>query len=152
MGDQGSCKLASRMARQSKMLLAAGALAAVWHLRQPSFVPPRHVAPAATAAAMAAVSAPAFADEIGNAAKKLSDASYPFLKEIDWNSYAFLSKPGTAASAADWAKAVDKMIVMGASMDPDLLKKGVQAHHKAIQKTIASSPVIAKADYEAINA
>jgi len=134
------------------MLMAAGALAAVWHLRQPSFVPPRHVAPAAAAAATAAISAPAFADEIGDAAKKLSDASYPFLKEIDWNSYAFLSKPGTAASAADWAKAVDKMIVMGASMDPALLKAGVQAHHKAIASTSTANPVISKGDYEAINA
>merc|ERR1712137_1095363 len=59
---------------------------------------------------------------------------------------------GTAASAADWAKAVDKMIVMGASMDPDLLKKGVQAHHKAIASTSTANPVISKGDYEAINA
>ena len=30
--------------------------------------------------------APAFADSIDDAAKKLSDAAYPFLKEVDWNS------------------------------------------------------------------
>jgi len=136
-----------------KMLLVA-ALVAVWHLRQPSFVPPaRRVASlAAPVAATAAISAPAFADAIGDAAKKLSDASYPFLKEIDWNSYAFLSKPGTGASPADWAKAVDKAIVMGASMDPALLKKGVEAHHKAIASTSVGNPVISKGDYEAINA
>merc|ERR1719231_500891 len=44
------------------------------------------------------------------------------------------------------------MIVMGASMDPALLKQGVEAHHKAIAKTTASNPVISQADYEAINA
>jgi len=134
------------------MLVVVGALAAAWHL-QPSFVPPRHVATAAAAtAATAAISAPALADPIGDAAKKLSDASYPFLKEIDWNSYAFLSKPGTSASAADWAKAVDKMIVMGASMDPALLKKGVEIHHKAIGATSTANPVLSKGDYEALNA
>merc|ERR1711988_692137 len=132
--------------------MGAGALAALWHLRQPSFVPPRHVAPAAAAAATAAISAPALADPIGDAAKKLSDASYPFLKEIDWNSYAYLAKPGTQASAADGAKAVDKLIVMGASMDPALLKKGVEIHHKAIGSTSTANPVLSKGDYEAINA
>merc|ERR1711988_1710362 len=131
--------------------MGAGALAALWHLRQPSFVPPRHVAPAAAAAATAAISAPALADPIGDAAKKLSDASYPFLKEIDWNSYAYLAKPGTQASAADWAKAVDKLIVMGASMDPALLKKGVEIHHKAIGATSTANPVLSKGDFAALN-
>merc|ERR1719436_176355 len=93
--------------------------------------------------------APAFADEIGNAAKKLSDASYPFLKDINWNSGLALTKPGSA-SAGDWLKAIDKAIVMGASMDSKLLKAAVDAHHKAIGS--ASSGVTSKADFEAINA
>ena len=42
----------------------------------------------------------------------------------NWNSYTYLTKPG-AASAGDWAKAVDKASVMGALMDSDLLKAGV---------------------------
>merc|ERR1719254_126265 len=92
---------------------------------------------------------PAFADEIGNAAKKLSDASYPFLKDIDWQSTLSLSKPGSAA-AGDWLKAIDKAIVMGASMDSKLLKAAVDAHHKAIGSA-ASSGVTSKSDYEAIN-
>merc|ERR1719436_1640294 len=93
---------------------------------------------------------PAFADEIGNAAKKLSDASYPFLKDINWNSGLSLSKPGSAA-AGDWLKAIDKAIVMGASMDSKLLKAAVDAHHKAIGSA-GSSGVTSKTDYEAINA
>merc|ERR1712187_690329 len=88
----------------------------------------------------------------GDAAKKLSDASYPFLKEIDWNSYKFLLKPGASGSPGDWAKAIDKLIVMGASMDPKLLKAGVQAHHKAIGSVSESNPVLSKADFEAVNA
>merc|ERR1711988_734565 len=94
--------------------------------------------------------APAFADEIGNAAKKLSDASYPFLKDINWNSGLALAKPGSAG-AGDWLKAIDKAIVMGASMDSKLLKAAVEAHHKAIGSA-GSSGVTSKADYEAINA
>merc|ERR1719476_687766 len=92
---------------------------------------------------------PAFADEIGDAAKKLSDASYPFLKDINWNSGLALAKPGSA-SAGDWLKAIDKAIVMGASMDSKLLKAAVDAHHKAIGS--ASSGVTSKGDFEAINA
>merc|ERR1719229_347606 len=93
---------------------------------------------------------PAFADEIGDAAKKLSDASYPFLKDINWQSTLSLAKPGSA-SASDWIKAIDKAIVMGASMDSKLLKAAVDAHHRAIGSA-GSSGVTSKADYEAINA
>ena len=117
------------MARLSKVLLAsAAAVTAVCHLRKPAFVPSpvRRAASVALPAAAAAASAPAFAAEIGDAAKKLSDASYPFLKEFDWNSYLWLFRPGSA-SAGDWAKAISKTIKMGADMDPALLKKGVEA-------------------------
>merc|ERR1711897_130467 len=72
-------------------------------------------------------------------------------KEGNWNSYAYLVKP-SSASAGDWVKAVDKAIVMGASMDSELLKKGVMAHHKAIGAVSESNPVLSKADFEAINA
>jgi len=47
-------------------------------------------------------------------------------------------------------KAIDKAIVIGASMDSKLLKAAVEAHHKAIGS--AGSGVTSKADYEAINA
>merc|ERR1711979_167497 len=77
--------------------------------------------------------------------------AYPFMKEVNWNSYAYLVKPGSAP-AGDWVKAIDKAIVMGASMDSELLKKGVMAHHKAIGATSEANPVLSKADFEAINA
>jgi hypothetical protein len=73
------------------------------------------------------------------------------MKEVNWNSYAYLVKPGSAP-ASDWVKAVDKAIVMGASMDSELLKKGVMAHHKAMGAVSESNPVLSKADFEAINA
>jgi len=143
------------MARHGKaLMIAAVAMAAVYRLRQPSFVPPpvrRAAVVAVPAVAAAGAAAPAFADAIGDAAKRLSEEAYPFMKEVNWNSYTYLTRPGTA-SAGDWAKAVDKAIVMGASMDPELLKKGVMAHHKAIGAVSEANPVMSKADFEAINA
>merc|ERR1711948_62317 len=74
---------------------------------------------------------PAFADEIGDAAAKLSKAAYPFMKEVDWNSNLYAVKPGSA-DAVSWAKAIGKMIDMGAAMDTKMLKAGAEAHHAAI--------------------
>jgi hypothetical protein len=111
------------------------------------------VVPAAALAGSAAMlaSKPAFADEIGDAAKKLSQASYPFLKEVDWNSLLFLAKPGGSSTALDWLKAIDSAIVMGNAMDPELLKKGVDAHSKAI-KGVDANGIPKLGDYEAVNA
>merc|ERR1739844_37404 len=102
----------------------------------------------ASAAAPASVSSGG--DAIGQAAKKLSDASYPFLKEVDWNSDIFI-KPLPGASSAQLLKAVDKAIVMGSAMDGNLLKAAAEAHHKAIG-SIDSNGVTSAADYEAVNA
>jgi len=141
------------MAKNSKPLfIAAAALATVYHFRKPVFVPApaRSVASVALpAAAVAAASAPAFADSIGDAAKALSKDAYPFMKEVQWNSFVPLLNPGSAP-AGEWAKAIDKAIVMGASMDPALLKAGVQAHHKAIGSVSESKPVLSQADFEAV--
>jgi hypothetical protein len=106
---------------------------------------------AVPAVAAAGAAAPAFADAIGDAAKRLSEEAYPFMKEVNWNSYTYLTRPGEGSPGA-WAKAIDKAIVMGASMDPELLRKGVMAHHKAIGAASESNPVLSKADFEAINA
>jgi len=98
---------------------------------------------AATAASMGA--APAFADAIGDAAKDFAAASYPFVKEVNWNSGLFNVNPGKA-SAAEWTKAIAKAIDMGAAMDSNLVKAGVQAHHAAIASS--KDLVTSQADYE----
>merc|ERR1712224_869787 len=59
-------------------------------------------------------------------------------------------KPGSA-DAISWAKAVGKMIAMGAQTDPALLKKGAQAHHAAIQGLPACG-VLPEAKLTEINA
>jgi len=108
---------------------------------------------AATLGATMAVAgaAPAFADPIGDAAKQLAEASYPFAKEVDWNNGIFLQAPGKVAPL-EALKAIDKMIVMGAQADPKLLKAAADAHHKAIGSISGPSGVTSKADWEAVNA
>merc|ERR1712087_850230 len=71
-------------------------------------------------------------DAIGAAAAKLSNASYPFIKAVPWDSDEFLLTPG-AANPIGWAKAIGKIIDMGASMDGELVKAGCMAHHDAIE-------------------
>ena len=91
----------------------------------------------------------AHADKIDDAAKKLSAASYPFLKEIDWTSDVYAKLP--TAGPFDVLPAIDKMIVMGAAMDGAALKAGAMAHHKALG-SIDAKGVTTLADYTAINA
>ena len=89
---------------------------------------------------------PAFADKIGDAAKKLADASYPFAKEVDWNSGIYLQAPGKF-QPLESLKAIDKMIVMGAQADPKLLKAAADAHHKAIGSISGSNGMTSKGDW-----
>merc|ERR1719188_2045016 len=107
------------------------------------------IAPAAGAVAMMGA-APAFADEIGDAAAKLSKAAYPFMKEVPWNSNLYNLNPGSS-DAVSWTKAIGKMIAMGAAMDPALLKRGAEAHHAALM-SLPADGVCSEAQLTAINA
>merc|ERR1712124_212570 len=118
---------------------------------QGAFVPPAgraaQVGAAAGTVAMLGA-APAYADKIDDAAKKLSEASYPFLKEIDWTSDVYGKLP--TQSPTEVIKAVDSMLKLGAAMDPAALKTGVQAHSKAIGSTDGKL-LTSLADYTAVN-
>ena len=48
------------------------------------------------------------------------------------------------------AEAVDKAIVTDDSMDPDILKKEVMAHYKAVGAVTEANPVMPKEDSESI--
>merc|ERR1719161_1997548 len=52
------------------------------------------------------------------------------MKQVPWNSNEFLMTPGKA-DPIRWAKAIGKIIDMGASMDSALVKAGCEAHHAA---------------------
>ena len=95
-----------------KVLALAVALLGLASVRQLSFVPGplRKAAPAAVSAASLMMAPAAFADEIGDAAKKLGDASYDFAKEVDWNNGIFLQAPGKFEPLKALT-AIDKMIV-----------------------------------------
>merc|ERR1711953_838948 len=110
------------------------------------------VAQLSTAACAAALfgAENAHGDAIGDAAGKLSKAAYPFMKEVPWNSNLYATSPGSKDAVA-WAKAVGKMIDMGAAMDTKLLKAGADAHHAAIGGLPASG-VCSEAQLTAITA
>merc|ERR1712124_146220 len=87
---------------------------------------------------------------IDAAAAKLSAASYPFLQSAPWDSDVYL-KPLPGVSPNQAMKAIDKALVMGASMDGKLLQDAAMAHHKALGSMDAKL-VTTEADYTAVNA
>merc|ERR1712050_617393 len=84
------------------------------------------------------------------AAGKLSSAAYPLIKDVDWTSDLSL-KPLPGASPNQVLQAIDKALVMGASMDGKLLKEAAEAHHKAIGSSDAKL-VTSASDFAAVNA
>merc|ERR1711959_813906 len=82
---------------------------------------------------------------IDKAAGKLADASYPFLKEIDWSSNVAAQANGFTGTPGAITKAIDKALVMGASMDSGALAAAAAAHVKAINGMDAKG-VASKAD------
>jgi len=69
-------------------------------------------------------------DAIDAAAKTLSEASYPFMKEVDWNADYYRLLPG--AKPIPVLKAIKAALDQGVKMDPLYLKEGALAHAKAI--------------------
>merc|ERR1712118_655278 len=88
--------------------------------------------------------------KIEPAAAKLSAASYPYLKSVPWTSDVYI-KPLPGVSPYQAMKAVEKALIMGASMDGKLLKEAAEAHHKAIG-SIDDKLVTSASDFQAINA
>lgn len=69
-------------------------------------------------------------DAIDAAAKTLSQASYPFMKEVDWNADYYRLLPG--AKPIPVLKAIKAALDQGAKMDSAYLQEGALAHAKAI--------------------
>merc|ERR1719450_215582 len=71
-------------------------------------------------------------------------------ESVPWDSDIFIKPlPGVTANQA--LKAVDKALVMGASMDGKLLQDAAMAHHKALG-SMDGKLVTTEADYTAVNA
>jgi len=144
------------MVRAGVKALVAGAAGAAVLTQFNAFVPApqaqsRVPAAAAVGAAATLGAAPVFADEIGDAAAKLSNAAYPFMKDVDWFSYLYLQRPGGSGSSLDWLKAIDSAIVMGSKMDSKLLSDAAMAHHNAI-RSIDANGVLGKGSLTEVNA
>lgn len=134
--------------------MAAAAVGAVL-LWQPSFVPsPGRRAQQSSAAATAAgvgglfAAAPAaLADPLGDASKKLADASYPLLKQIDWARSPALNK-WLSGAAEGWspgkpvAQAVGSTLKLGLALDPKLVAASVAAHEKAVADAAAQPGLV----------
>lgn len=92
---------------------------------------------------------------LGAAAAKLSDATYPLVSSIDWGSGTplitrYLSEVAAKKPQAV-AKAVDKVLEVGLSMDPKLITAAVAAHDKALDGAVGNPGLVAsKADYAAV--
>jgi len=141
------------MAKVSTFVVAAAATVCL-RLWSASFVPapaPARHGPAAAAAAAAALGAAqsAHADKIDDAAKKLTAAAYPLLKEVNWNDDYLLTLPGAEPGAL--AKAIAKTLEMGAAMDGAAVKAGIKAHSEAISAA-SGSGVTSQAAFGKINA
>lgn len=99
--------------------------------------------------------APAWADGIADASKKFSDAAYPVAQKIDWGNTPTIAKylaQGAASDPKGVAAAVDKLLEVGLTMDPALVKTAVQAHEKAIMGALGNKGLVAsKADFAAVN-
>jgi len=143
------------MARKTLAPVLCLAALAFVATRGPAFIPgrPLQKPAAATAGAAAAMlgAAPAFADKIGDAAKALADASFPFAKQVNWNNGIFLQPPGKVAPL-DALQAIDKMIVFGVQADPKLLRAATLAHHNAIGSISGANGMTSKGDWEQVNA
>merc|ERR1712216_25268 len=98
-----------------------------------------------TPTAAAAASKP----DVDAAAGKLADASYDFLKEVDWTSNLAITPTGFTGTPLQLTKAIDKALVMGAAMDAGALQEAASAHVAAINGMDAKG-VATKADYQAI--
>merc|ERR1712072_11129 len=106
--------------------------------------------PALLAAAPAAI-----ADQIGDAAAKFSDAAYPIAEKINWGNTPVISSYIATESAKNpggVARAVDKLLEAGLTMDPKLVYAAVAAHDKAIEGAMSNKNLVAsKADFAAVN-
>jgi hypothetical protein len=145
-------------------LLLLGVLAFL-SSRSPAFVPPpsirgpkslcSKVAASSAVPALLAAAPAAFADGIADASKKFSDAAYPVAQKFNWGGSSEFAKYIAEESAKNpkgTAKAVEKLLEAGLTMDPKLVYAAVQAHDKALDSAVSNPNLVAsKADFAAVN-
>jgi len=141
--------------------VAAVGAVALWASRGPTFVPgpgarmPDLRVGMAAAPALLSAAPAAWADGIADASAKFSEAAYPVAQKIDWGNSQAIAKylaQGAAKDPKGVALAVDKLLEVGLTMDPALVKTAVQVHEKAIKGALGNKGLVAsKADFAAVN-
>ncbi|MFC4290669.1 hypothetical protein ACFOYZ_29220 [Neobacillus cucumis] len=105
--------------------------------------------------ALLAAAPAALADQIADASKQFSEAAYPVAKKIDWGNTPTIAKYLSEESAKNpkgVAAAVDKLLEVGLTMDPALVKAAVKVHEKAIRGAAGDPNLVAsQADFAAVN-
>lgn len=107
------------------------------------------------AAVVAAESALAKIDspQLDSAARRFAAASYPLMQKIDWIKTPEATK---FLEAGSWTpeqlnRAIDTVLEAGADMDPEMIKRAVEAHQTALAHNIEAQTFIASpADVEEI--
>jgi len=138
-------------AKTGSLFIALVAVASVYKLQQTGFVPPLSQpvrnTPVPAVAAAGVVSAllaaePVFAKiesaNVGNAARKLADAAYPLMTNIDWTKNpVFLEWAREAAwTPEQLATVVQKLLKAGIAMDPAYVKTLVEASERGVQDVL----------------
>ena len=97
--------------------------------------------------AVARVAAPSLDGPIGEAAKKLADASYPMLEKVDWASTGVLDKyvVNTPANKAG----ISALLDAGLAMDSNLIQGATQAHLDAVN-AVGGNLLTPLANHEAV--
>jgi len=108
----------------------------------------KDVVKASAGTGAAAPAARATPDAIDKAAKVLSEAAYPLMKDVDWNAAYYSKLPGAKPAAI--LSAVKYALDQGALMDPAYVKEGALAHAKAIND-VDGAGVLPLEDFVAIN-
>jgi len=108
----------------------------------------KDVVKASAGTGAAAPAARATPDAIDKAAKVLSEAAYPLMKDVDWNAAYYSKLPGAKPAAI--LSAVKYALDQGALMDPAYVKEGALAHAKAIND-VNGAGVLPLEDFVAIN-
>mmetsp|Transcript_73634 Transcript_73634/g.208567 ORF Transcript_73634/g.208567 Transcript_73634/m.208567 type:complete len:178 (+) Transcript_73634:107-640(+) len=141
--------------------VAAVGAVALWASRGPTFVPgpgarmPDLRVGMAAAPALLSAAPAAWADGIADASAKFSEAAYPVAQKIDWGNSQAIAKylaQGAAKDPKGIALAVDKLLEVGLTMDPALVKTAVHAHVKDTNGAAGNRGLVtSKADFATVS-
>merc|ERR1719321_1178918 len=128
-GDAAANYLMSTVKEADAKIAQEGLMAFKDVVKANPITPSAPGAPSVSAAKLGAIDA---------AAKKLAAGSYPFIQDVDWTSQVYL-KPLPGVQVKEALGLVDKMLVMGASMDGKLIASVPQSQVMDVYNVFAKA-------------